>query len=317
MTDLNPKACCDVVAAVDLGGTKMLALLADLDGNILHEVYVPHSRPYGEHGPSDSLAHLCDLVGRLLDVTRPPGQRLRGIGVGAPGITRYPEGVVVWAPTQGWRDLPLRHILSERFGVPVAVENDVNLAALGEWAFGAGRGTRSLFLMAIGTAIGGGIVLDGALYRGHNCAAGEIGYMVPGIESLGRRYDTLGALESLASGTGIASLARDAIPGQATSALTARDVFAAARSGESWAQRVLEEAIGYLALAIANITTVLDPELVILSGGVARSADLLIEPILRRLDGVVPFVPRLVASSLGSRAAALGAVKLVVDVSEQ
>jgi len=277
----------------------MLGVLADSDGNVQHEVYVPHSRPYAEHGPSDSLERLCDLIQTLLEFARLPGQRLAGIGVGAPGITRYPEGVVVWAPTQGWRELPLQDLLAQRFSLPVAVENDVNLAALGEWAFGARRGARSLVLMAIGTAIGGGIVLNGTLYRGHNCAAGEIGYMVPGVGHLGRRYDNLGALEGLASGTGIAERARAVLAERAPQDLTAREVFAAARGGASWAQEILAETVDYLALAVANIASVLDPEVIVLSGGVAQSADLLIEPIQRRLAGVVPFLPRLVASSLG------------------
>lgn len=301
------------VVGVDLGGTKMFGTVADLAGAIQYELYKPHA---DGSDPRDYLEQLCQFIETLLDAPRPSGQRIRGIGVGAPGLTLSPEGVVTWAPSLGWRDLPLQAMLSERFDMPVLVENDVNLTALGELGFGAGRGARNLVSIAVGTGIGAGIIIGGALYRGHNQAAGEVGYLLPGGEFLGRRYDQFGALESLASGTGVADRACQLlkqkglpIPGE----LSAHDVFAAARDGEAWAQQVVSETVDYLSLAIASVSALLDPEVIILGGGVARSADLLIEPILRRIEGGVPFVPRLVASSLGRRAAAMGAIMLVLN----
>jgi glucokinase-like ROK family protein len=304
------------VVGVDLGGTKMVGTLADLNGSVQHEVYIPHD----ENGTDDCLERLCELIQQLLDVPRPPGQRIRGIGVGVPAITLTPEGIVTWAPSLGWRDLPLKKILADRFALPVLVENDVNLAALGEWGFGAGRGTQNMVCIAVGTGIGAGIIIGGALYTGHNQAAGEIGYLPPSVEYLGRCYDQFGALENLASGTGIAARARrllekDGLPVPAEGSvegLSAEDVFNAARRGEAWAQQVVGDTVDYLSLAIAGVSSLLNPEVVVLGGGVARSADLLIEPILGRLHGVVPFVPRVVASSLGRRAAAMGAIMIVL-----
>jgi len=305
------------VVGVDLGGTKMFGTVADLSGAVQHEVRIPHD----DDGPGDCLRRLCELIESLLSTPRPPGQRIRGVGIGAPGITLSPEGIVTWAPSLGWRDLPLKEILSDHFDVPVFVENDVNLAALGEWGFGAGRGARNLVCIAVGTGIGAGIIVDGALYRGHNQGAGEIGYLPPGVGFLGRHYDQFGALESLASGAGIAErgrqlLEKEGIP-PPSDPLDAEDIFAAARRGESWAQQVVGETVDYLSLAIANVSAILDPEIVVLGGGVARSADLLIEPILKRLDGVVPFVPRLVASPLGRRAAVMGAIMLVLNATTE
>jgi len=315
LLEFNGKAY--AVVGVDLGGTKMFGAVADLAGTIQHEVHVPL-----DAGDRDgSLQRLCDLIQTLLDAPRPPGQRIRGIGVGAPGVTLSQEGVVTWAPSLGWRDLPLKDILSKRFNLPVLVENDVNLAALGELGYGAGQGARDLVCIAIGTGIGAGIIIDGSLYRGHNEASGEIGYMVPGVEFLGRRYDQFGALETLASGTGVAKRARQLLVEQGVplppEGLDAEWVFAAARAGQAWAQRVVDETVDYLSLAIANVSTLLNPELVILGGGVVRSADLLIEPILRRLEGVVPCVPRLVASPLGRRAAVMGAIMLVLNATTE
>jgi predicted NBD/HSP70 family sugar kinase len=302
------------VVGVDLGGTKMFGTVADLSGTIQHERYIPHSH---DNGPQQYFNELCEFIQMLLDMPRPPGQRIRGIGVGAPGFTPVPEGIVTWAPSLGWRDLPLQKMLTDCFDMPVFVENDVNLTALGEWGFGAGRGASNLVSIAIGTGIGAGIIIGGALYRGHNQGAGEVGYLLPGVEFLGQPYDQFGALEGLASGAGIAEracqlLAREnkPIPPQG---LNAHDVFAAARGGEAWAQQVIGETVDYLSLAIASISALLDPEIIILGGGVARSADLLIEPILQRLEGVLHFVPRLVASPLGRRAAAMGAIMLVLN----
>jgi predicted NBD/HSP70 family sugar kinase len=261
------------------------------------------------------------LIQQLLDVPRPPGQCIRGIGIGTPGVTLSQEGIVTWAPSLGWRDFPLKDIISSRFDLPVFVENDVNLAALGELEFGAGRGARNLVCIAVGTGIGAGIIVDGALCRGYNQAAGEIGYLLPGVEFLGQRYDGFGALEGLASGLGTAERARQLLR-QADRPIPseewgAEDVFASARQGEAWAQRVVCETVDYLSLAIVSVTALLNPEVIVLGGGMARSADLLIGPIMKRLEGVVPFVPRLVASPLGRRAAAMGAIMLVLNATTE
>jgi predicted NBD/HSP70 family sugar kinase len=198
--------------------------------------------------------------------------------------------------------------------VPVFVENDVNLAALGEWGFGAGRSVDNLIALAIGTGIGAGIVIDGRLCRGHRYAAGEVGYMLPGLEYLGRRYDGFGALESLAAAPGIAARGRHLAPAGAFEGdVDAEAVFTAARAGCRWALRVVSETVDYLSLAIGNIQALLDPELIVLAGGVARSADLLIPAVLERLEGALAAPPNLVAAELGSHAVAMGGVATVLQ----
>jgi glucokinase-like ROK family protein len=302
------------VVGVDLSGTRMFGTVADLSGGIQHELYVS---PKKGDGPADHLERLCEIIETLLDAPRPSGQKIRGVGIGVPGVTLVPEGIVTWAPSLAWRDLPLKKILNDRFDVPVFVENDVNLAALGELGFGAGRGVQNLVVITVDTGIGAGIIVGGALYRGHNQAAGEVCYMLPGVEFLGRDYDQFGALESLASATGIVKRARQLMMEEGIPVpedLSAEDVFAAARNGDSCAQQVVSETVNYLSLAIANISATLDPEVIVLGGGVARSDDLLIEPILQRIEGVVPFVPRLVASPLGRLAVVMGAIMLVLNI---
>jgi glucokinase len=301
-----------LVLGIDLGGTKMYGALSDLGGTVLDEVIV------GQHGTSgeESYDRLVTLIDRLLASPKALGRRVRGIGVGVPGITLHQEGIVRWAYTLQWKDFPLKARLSERYKLPVTIDNDVNLAALGELWFGAGQNAQNMILIAIGTGIGAGIIIDGALYRGSTEASGEIGSMVPGREFLGKDFRDFGALESVASGTGIAARAREVLKAQGAQidpdGVTAEEVFDAARLGQAWAWSVIEETVDFLAMAIANLTVMFDPEVIILGGGVARSADLLIEPISRRINGAVPALPRLVTSRLGLRAAAMGAITNVL-----
>lgn len=301
------------VLGLDLGGSKMFGTVANLGGNIQSEIY----RQWEGHDQEHTLEQVCQLISDLLAQPRPPLQQIRGIGVGAPGVTLYDRGVVTWAPSLGWRDLPLRNILQERFNLPVVVENDVNLAALGEYGFGAARQASSAACIAIGTGIGAGIVIDRRIHRGFNQSAGEVGYLPPDVSYLGRCYESFGALESIASGSGVERRARQVLQAQnlpiPEQGPSAEDVFKAARHGEAWARQVVAETVDYLAFAVAVISAVLDPQVIVLGGGVARSADLLIEPILSRLDGVIPVRPNLVASNLGARAAVLGAIMLVLD----
>jgi glucokinase-like ROK family protein len=301
---------CYAVIGIDLGGTKMFGTVADLAGQLQNEMYMP----WGEK-PGD-LNHLYDLIDKLLKVPRPTGQQIRGIGIGAPGVTLSEEGIVTWAPSLEWRDLPLKKILEERYGMPVMVENDVNLAALGEYGFGAGRGKSSLVCIALGTGIGCGIVVDRSIYRGFHQSAGEIGYLLPGIEYLNKHYSGFGALENLASGNGIVLRARRILEREGKVILpnlSSEDVFSAVRAGEKWAQEVIDETVDYLSIAVGTIAMLLDPELIVLGGGVSKSADILIGPILKRLDGIVPAMPRLVQSQLGYRACVMGAIMKVLD----
>lgn len=308
------------IIGVDLGGTKIYGMVADLAGNIQHSLYKTHEDNI-ENANGNYLETVCQFIERLLEAPRPADQQIRGIGVGAPGITLVPDGVVTWAPSLGWRDLPLQDILTERFDLPVTVENDVNLAALGEWGFGLGKNSSSMVTINLGTGIGAGIVIDGSIHRGFNQAAGEVGYMLPGIQFLGNKYTGFGALETIASGTGIADracqyLQENNLP-LPLEKLDSRYVFSQAELGIPWAQRILDETINYIALAIANISTVLDPEVVILGGGVANSGKLLLEPIKARIAKTIPFIPRIEISQLGREAVVMGAIMHVMKATDK
>jgi glucokinase-like ROK family protein len=301
-----------VVLGVDMGGTKIYGALADLGGNIIDETEIDHQGTTGEA----TYQRLIRLIDTLIKSPNLHERPVQGIGVGVPGITLHQDGIVKWVYALNWKDFPLKTRLAERYHLPITVDNDVNLAALGELWFGAGQNVQNMVLVVIGTGIGAGIIIDRALYRGSSEASGEIGNMVPGIEFLGKNFKDFGALESRASGTGIVERARRVLKAHRTDGelknLVVDDVFEAARQGDKWAWKIINEVVDLLAIAIANITISFDPELIVLGGGVSRYANLLIEPILERIDGVIPTPPRLVVSELGLRAGVMGAITNVL-----
>lgn len=296
-----------LVIGVDMNETRLYGTVADLAGNILYETTILQ-KPVGEINYEPLVA----LIDQLLQSAQTTGKHIRGIGVGAPGITYSSGSQVMWAPTLEWRDFPVKEKLSERFHLPVILDNDVNLAALGEMWFGVGQHCTNLVLMYVGRGIGAGVVIDGAIYRGSHLTAGEIGFLLPDRSHLGVRREGIGALESLASGDSIVARARQALKknhsARKLATLTADDIFNAFRRGEEWSLPIIADAVDYLAQAIATLAVCYDPEIIVLGGGVARSADLLIKPILERIDGVIPVHPQLVASTLDQRAPVLGTI---------
>lgn len=299
------------VIGIDLGGTKMFGALANIGGEIIGE------RTINGHGTSEeaSYAMLEEIISELLRVPRTRGQKIRGIAVGAPGVTRAQEGIVEWAPSLNWRAYPLKQKLEKRFRLPCLVDNDVNLAALGEQWFGAGVGARNIALITIGTGVGAGLIVDGALYRGHNNAAGEVGFLLSQRAELDKQYTKFGALESIISGTGIAARAQRARPNASRARrqpLTAQAVFDAYRQREKWSVALINETVDYLSIAIINISALLDPEVIILGGGVSDAADVLLPAVQARIQNVLPKTPTLKVSTLGRRAAVMGAIAQIV-----
>lgn len=297
------------VIGIDLGGTKIYGAISDFNGNFLHEISFEHHKTQSE----ESLQVVFQVIDQLLKVAVRRNFPVRGIGIGVPGITDPNSGVVSLAPALNWYDFPLKACLFEKYSYPVIIENDVNLAALGEAWFGSEESReQNLVLIAIGTGIGAGIVINGSIYSGVHHLAGEIGYLLLDRRQLGRPYPGFGAFEQIASGTGIANRGRLSLQNRPilshSEPVSAEGVFVAARLNEPWAQEIVSETVDYLAQAIAAITLLYDPEVVLLGGGVSRSADLLITPIQKRLAGAIPIIPKIQVSRLGYRACVLGAV---------
>ena len=301
-----------VVLGVDMGGPKMYGAISEIGGNIIDEVEVDRHSAVGEK----CYDVLIKLIDKLLASPGLKGRTVRGIGVGAPGITHHREGIVKWAYALNWKDFPLKDRLTKRYKLPVTVDNDVNLAALGEHWFGAGQNTQNMVLIVISAGIGAGIIINGSLYRGSSEASGEIGHMIPGREFLGKSYLDFGALESVASGTGMLGRARTVLRSRreapALEDLLTDDIFESAAREEKWAASVLDEVVSYMAIAVANLSVSFDPELIVLGGAVTNYAHMLVRPIQQRIQGVIPAVPRLVVSNLGLRATVMGAIITVL-----
>jgi len=314
LVSLNSKE--HLTIGLDLGGTKFYGAVCDLSGETLFEKTVPRDGSQGESGYKKVTALLDELVSLAKGTNIP----IMGIGIGVPGVTFHDKGIVEWAPSLEWRNFPLAERVSNQFNMPVIVDNDMNLSALGEMWFGAGREVNNLVVFNIGTGIGSGVVIDGAIYRGTNEMAGEIGYLIPGREYLEKEYPGFGALELLAAGTGIAQRARDALRNSNfinPEKITAEDVFEAYRKGEEWSVKVVDDTIVYLAIAVAAVITFFDPEILVLNGGVSQSSNFIIEPLINLLKNRIPRIPPIVASKLGARATVFGAmINLLHNISD-
>jgi len=302
-----------VVLGVDMGGTeKMYGAISEIGGNIINEANIDRRGASGE----ECYRLLTELIDTLLASPGLKGRRVRGVGVGAPGITHHREGIVKWAYALNWRDFPLKERLTKRYKLPTTVDNDVNLAALGEYWFGAGQNIQNMVMIVDGAGIGAGIIINGSLYRGSSEASGEIGHMIPGREFLRKSFSDFGGLESVASGTAMINRARAVLKSRKEAStlnhLRADDIFESAQRGEKWATSIVNEVIDYLSIAVANLSVSFDPELIVLGGGVTSFANMLVEPILHRIEGVIPTPPKLVVSSLGPRATVMGAITTVL-----
>ena len=296
------------IIGLDLGGTKLYGAISDIAGNILYDQEIKN------HGKSGEACFdmLVDLIARLIDESGRRSLKLVGIGIDVPGRVQLETGFVINAPAVNMKDFPLKERLVSRFGYPVYIDNDLKQAALGEAWFGAGGKYNNVVLLAIGTGIAASAVIDGSPLRGAHLRQGELGWMVPGRDFLGRKYVGFGALETEASGPGIESRAKRLLSGTANmfllEGLDAESVFEAAKEGQGWAQQCVAETVEYLAVLIANIMAFYDPDIIILSGGVSRSSEMLIPPIMNLIEGCVLTQPYLVSSSLGYKAGALGAI---------
>jgi glucokinase len=292
-----------LVIGVDLGGTKCHSVLADDRGNVRTEDW----RRTDER--DDAADVLVDGLRTLLAAAEDEGGTVGAVVVGVPGFVDPGSGLVVGANNLGWEAFDLRGRLDPLLDVPLAVENDVNLAALGEAYAGAGRGARSFVTVSLGTGLGGAVVVDGRLLRGAHNAAGEFGFLLAGRGQL-RRPGLLG-MESLVGGPALALRARELATAEGGTGLRWDDaaaVFAAAEGRNPIAVRVIDELLEHVAMTVVDVCAVLDPERVVLDGSVGRS----LAPYLPRLADLVElsllYPPDLRISALAPNAALVGAV---------
>jgi glucokinase len=309
------------VAGVDIGTSIIRVAIADLNGTIVGK-WVGNTRLHST--PDRAASLVAAALGRQLRNLKISPKKLLTLVAGIPGITNVREGVVLSAPilSASWRNAPLRDILREKTGIPTTVENDVNLAALGESWCGTAKGERNFVFLTIGTGVGAGIFVDGRLYHGADWTAGEIGYLyVPGAKEAPLAIRRQGSLEDLLGSKGIEKAwrklwGRDRNPPRHLSrALSAPEIFDLGEHGDSLAGPILQHAARVLAEAITNVCVVLNSSLVVLGGRVGSHPVLLeaAKAILLRNEFSRP---RLALSSLGREAQLFGSIWLALHTAE-
>ncbi len=314
------------VLGIDIGANKVLAVVADLTGEVLGTV----RRLTGARERQTANA-ILDLVGAATDDALATAgvdrSTLRAVGVGTPGVVDPVSGRVTLAPQLGgWEGIRLASRLQPAFPCSVLVDNEVHLSVLGERWRGSAQGIDDALYVQVGVGIGGGVLIGGDVYRGAGGSAGEIGYL-PIFDDDGGR-DGLGPFEHAAGGTAFARLGRRAaaagespalleLAGGDLDAIDAEVVFAAAARSDEAAKRIVDELLQRLARGIASAVTILNPSTVIVGGGVSRAGERLREPLERLIADLVPVPPRVVLSSLGDESVALGAARLALQAVEE
>jgi glucokinase len=284
-----------VLAGIDLGGTQVRVALARSDGNLITSVKTKTPLLKTPQG-------LVDWAASEIERLR-GSQKVTSIAIGAPGPIDVKRGVLVNPPNLPWKNVPLAKMLNRATGAKVHLANDADMAGLGEFHRGAGRGTRNMVYITWSTGVGGGLIIDGRLHRGGHGTAGEIGHMI--IDPNGP-LDNCGQYGCLEVFCGGANLAKE-------TGHPASELFAAAARGERHARMVVERSARYMGLALISLTNAIDPEMFVLGGGVTRSWKLVAPTMLETLRSS-PFIkparrPKVRRARLGDRAGQVGAVE--------
>ncbi|KYH29062.1 MULTISPECIES: ROK family protein [Clostridium] len=307
------------VIGIDLGGTKISGAVADFDGNIVSQYTIPTK---AEEGEEAVLQRIILVIEKVIEESKVAKDKIVTIGIGSPGPLDAKEGKIITTPNLPFRNFNLVKPLKDKFNIPVYLDNDANVAAMGEYIFGAGKGTSNMIFVTVSTGIGGGAILNGKIYRGNTSNALEIGHMT--LEKDGPRCNcgNYGCAEALASGTAIGRLAKEEIAKGVKTSLTtyenvtSYEVFKEAEKGDAVAKAVLDKALNYLGICIANIIVSFDPEMVIIGGGVSKGGDIVFkkvqEVVNKRCFKSMAESTKIVPAGLGTNAGLMGAVALAI-----
>jgi glucokinase len=319
-----------LILGVDLGGTKIAAALATAEGEILTRRYCP---TLGEAGSQDIINSILRTIEETMSSGKVRLSQLLGIGIAAAGIIDSNKGMVITSPNiPNLREVPLKHAVEQRFGIPTYVGNDATLAALGEWYFGLKRSVANLIYITVSTGIGGGIITNGKLYTGACGIAGEIGHMTIDVNGPRCNCGNIGCWEALASGTALAGEAiREIGKGANTSIaeivggdlsrIDAKVVFQAAEGGDELANKLISRLAYYFGIGLVNLVNIFTPELILIGGGVAKMGDLLLQPAINlvkeRAYVTLAHDVEIKPALLGDDSGVLGAVAFVLEHSGQ
>ncbi|MCM0650284.1 ROK family protein [Clostridium swellfunianum] len=307
------------VIGIDLGGTKINGALADLKGNILGQHTIPTNASEGEQAV---LGRIIDVIEKVMEKADKSIEEVKAIGIGSPGPLDAKAGVIITTPNLPFRNFQLVKPIHEKFNVPTYLDNDANVAAIGEFMLGAGKGTTNMVYITVSTGIGGGAILNGKVYRGNTSNALEVGHTTVLPDGPRCNCGNYGCVEAIASGTAIARQAKEAIEAGLNTSLslydkvTSYEVYKAAQDGDKVAKELLERSFTYLGIAVANIITSFDPEMFVIGGGVSQMGSVLFDKVQeivnKRCFKAMSENCKIVPAGLGTDAGVVGAVALAL-----
>ncbi len=307
------------VLAADVGGTNTRMAVVNENGDI--HTFLKKST-HCKEGRDEMIGFIVSFAGEAIEKSKLPIEEIRGMGIGFPGPLNAETGTIFNPPNlNGWDSVPLRDILEKELKVPVAIENDANAAALGEWWKGAGSGTNSMFCITLGTGVGGGIILDGKVWHGASSIAGEIGHTTVIRDGIKCTCGNIGCLEAYACSGGILKRVNDALLKEGDNGLqplaNLKQVDQMVMQGNEIVINVIKETGVILGIAIANIANLLNPEMIVLFGGVTNLGEHLIEPLKEEVKmrafkkATEPL--KIELSQLGDNSGVLGAARNILS----
>lgn len=320
---INFKSKENYVIGIDLGATFIRSALSNLDGEFIFEIHVPTNLKKGFDGVMEQVGGLIEKLSERASQKSLP---LWGIGIAVCGMVNKNSSIVEYSPIFGWKNVNIQEALSKYTSLKIALGNVTHLIALGELLYGVGKDYRNFICVNLGYGIGSGIIIDGKLFGGADGIAGEVGHIVMDRHNNKKGLEGVsGTLEALASGYGIADVARELAKSDATSVLysldtediDARRVFEAAKDGDRLANEIIDNVAGYLSVSIDTLIKLFNTECIVLSGGLVQNGELLLNKIREQvtnysLSGVSRTVP-IVQSGFGENAALMGSFSLILE----
>lgn len=307
------------VIGIDLGGTKINCALANLEGEVIcSEVATTNAW----EGDQAVLNRIITAIEKVLQKGNKEPKDIKAIGIGSPGPLDAKKGIILESSNLPFKNFNLVGPIKEKFNIPVFLDNDANVAAIGEFMLGAGKGTTNMVYITVSTGVGGGAILNGKIYRGNTSNALEIGHTTIMPDGPTCNCGNHGCLEALASGTAIGKRAVEATESGLDTSLsnyekpTAYEVFREAEKGDLVAMDILHRSLTYLGIGVANMINTFDPEMVVIGGGVSKGGQILFERVSevaheRALKTLVDSC-KIVPAGLGTDAGVIGAVALAL-----
>lgn len=312
-----------VAIGVDVGGTKINAVAIDETGKILAKVVAPTN---ASKGKTVAIRNILSVIKQIITLAQNKNLHPTGIGIGAPGPLNPETGIIIKAPNlPGWKNVPLRNIISAHTNLPVVLENDANAAALGEYYFGAGKNAKVMLLLTLGTGVGGGIIIDGKIFSGANFIGAELGHTIIKYDGLKCPCGNYGCLEAYVSAPAIVRRAQTAqgkktalikMTNKRLTGLTAKMIYEAAKKGDRFSQNIMRETGQLLGIGITTLANIFNPELVIIGGGVSQAGNMILstarQEVRRRAMPGIARTLSILHAKLGEEAGAIGAACLIL-----